>query len=231
MTNYAQLIYPEDKGNPYPAKFANYLYERFMSSSAQGERKILDIGCSRGQALNNFKKIDDNLDLYGVDLRNEGTYDNITFKACNLESEPSPFEDNTFDIVYSKSVLEHVFNTGNFISEAHRVLKPGGVCVMLAPDWRSQQSYFWDDYTHVKPFTRKGLRDCLIMHDFEKVDCEYFYQLPFLWKRPYLGFIPKIVSILPQSFKWKSKEERNTKDRKFIRFCKEQMLLVYGLKS
>ena len=52
-----------------------------------------------------------------------------------------------------------------------------------------------------------------MMHDFEKVDCEYFYQLPFLWKKPFLSFVPKIVSILPQSFKWKSKEERNTKDR------------------
>ena len=131
------------------------------------------------------------------------------------------FEDNTFDFVYSKSVLEHVFNTENYIQESYRVLKPGGLFIGLTPDWRSQRKFFWDDYTHVRPFTRKGLRDCLRMQDFEDADCEYFYQLPFVWKTPSLSFVPKLISILPDSLKWKDNEQRNTKDRKIIRFSPE----------
>ena len=132
--------------------------------------------------------------------------------------------------MYSKSVLEHLTNTDNFVSESFRVLKPGGVFVGLTPDWDSQRRIFWDDYTHVKPFTRKGLRDCLIIYGLDKVDCEYFYQLPFIWEYPYLEFIPKAISLLPDSLKWKDREQRNTKDRKLIRFSKEKMLLAYGNK-
>ena len=79
--------------------------------------------------------------------------------------------------------------------------------------------------------TRKGLRDALRIHGFENADCEYFFQLPFIWKYPWLSFIPAVVSLLPDFLKWKDKEQRNTKDRKLIRFSKEKMLLVYGAKS
>lgn len=229
MSNYTETIYPEDKANTYPQKLGNYIYERFFSVFNIDKPKILDIGCNTGTALKCFKENNSNLDLYGLDIRDENV-EGVTFKECDLEKEKIPFEDNSFDFVYSKSVLEHVFNTDNFVSEALRVLKPGGCFVALTPDWRSQQSIFWDDYTHVKPFTRKGLRDALIIHGFDKVDCEYFYQLPFLWKYPVLSFIPKMISILPDWMKWKDREQRNTKDRKLIRFSKEKMLLVYGTK-
>ena len=230
MSNYETLIYPSDEKNPYPQKLANHIYEKFMNNPKSESRKILDIGCCRGDALKRLKKNDENLELYGIDIRDEDTYDDITFKTCNLESEKIPFEDNTFDFVYSKSVLEHVFNTENYIQESYRVLKPGGLFIGLTPDWKSQRKFFWDDYTHVRPFTRKGLRDCLRMHDFEDADCEYFYQLPFIWENPSLSFVPKLVSFLPDSFKWKDNEQRNTKDRKIIRFSKEKMLLSYGTK-
>lgn len=228
MSNYTKTIYPEDKNNSYPQKLGNYLYKRFFSNSDITKPKILDIGCCTGKALKCFGENQD-FDLYGIDVRDEEV-DGITFKECNLEKEKIPFEDNTFDFVYSKSVLEHVFNTDNFVSESLRVLKPGGTFVSLTPDWASQQSIFWDDYTHVKPFTRKGLRDALIIHGFENADCEYFYQLPFTWKYSWLSIIPKIVSLLPDFLKWKDREQRNTKDRKLIRFSKEKMLLAYGTK-
>tara|TARA_R110002096_G_scaffold244371_2_gene436584 strand:- start:2175 stop:2873 length:699 start_codon:yes stop_codon:yes gene_type:complete len=230
MSNYAELIYPNDEKNSYPQKLSNYIYDRFMWDGQGQTRKILDIGCCRGDALRRIKKNDSDLELFGVDLRDEDTYEDVEFKTCNLETESLPFEDNTFDFVYSKSVLEHVVNTENYIKESFRVLKPGGIFIGLTPDWKSQRKFFWDDWTHVRPFTRKGLRDCLRMFDFENADCEYFYQLPFVWEVPMLSFIPKIVSLLPDSLKWKDSEQRNTKDRKLIRFSKEKMLLSYGVK-
>ena len=112
-----------------------------------------------------------------------------------------------------------------------RVLKPGGIFVALTPDWKSQQSFFWDDYTHVKPFTQKGLRDVLKIHGFKEVNCELFYQLPFLWKYFWLKPVILLISLLPGFLKWKDNEQRNTKDRKLIRFSKEKMLLAYGRKD
>jgi hypothetical protein len=75
------------------------------------------------------------------------------------------------------------------------------------------------------------LRDALRINGFKQADCEYFYQLPFVWKYPFLKFIPKLIDFFtPECLKWKDKEQRNTKDRKLIRFSKEQMLLSYGRK-
>ncbi len=230
MSKYAEIIYPKDEKNQYPTQLSEYLYNRFIRDYECTETpKILDIGCCTGKALKLFGAQGD-LELHGVDIRDEDV-EGIQFKTCNIETEQLPYPDNYFDFIYSKSVLEHVVNTQNFLNESMRVLKPGGVFIGLTPDWKSQQSIFWDDYTHVKPFTRKGLRDALRIHDYEHADCEYFYQLPFIWKYPTLRFIPKLVALLPDSWKWKDSEQRNTKDRKLIRFSKEKMLLSYGRKK
>jgi len=229
MSKYAEIIYPKDDKNQYPFKLSKYIYDRFMSRQQLNRKpKILDIGCSTGKALKRFNDCGE-FELYGIDIRDEHV-DGIEFKTCDIEKEKIPFPDDYFDFVYSKSVLEHVRNTDNFIEESFRVLRPGGMFIGLTPDWHSQYKYFWDDYTHVKPFTRKGLRDCLLIHGFEDSDCEYFYQLPFIWRFPQLLFIPKLISLLPDSLKWKTLEQRNTKDRKIIRFSKEKMLLSYGTK-
>ena len=229
MSTYAAVIYPKDEGNTYPQKLCNHISERFFNTTDNKKSRLLDIGCCKGTALRSFSHTGD-FDLFGIDIRNEDV-DGIEFKSCNLEEEKIPYPDNFFDFIYSKSVLEHVVNTDNFLNEALRTLKPGGRAVFLTPDWGSQYKYFWDDYTHVKPFTRKSLRDALLIHGYENVACEYFYQLPFVWKYPFLKFIPKIISILPDYFKWKTTEQRNTKDRKLIRFSKEKMLLVSATKE
>ena len=226
MTLYTETIYPEDSTNEYPKRLSAHLSERFFNRKEKS--KILDIGCCTGKSLKLFGETGD-FELYGVDIRDEEV-EGINFKQCNIESDWIPYPDNYFDFVYSKSVLEHVRNTDNFLSESYRVLKPGGIFVGLTPDWKSQSDFFWDDYTHVKPFTLKGLRDALTIHKFKNASCEYFLQLPFTWKYPYLSFIPKLISLLPDFLKWKDSEQRNTKDRKLIRFSKEKMLLSYGTK-
>jgi len=72
----------------------------------------------------------------------------------------------------------------------------------------------------------------MLILGFEKVDCEYFYQLPFLWSRPWLNILPVMISsVFPDFLKWKTREHRNTKDNKLIRFSKEKMLLCYGTKG
>jgi ubiquinone/menaquinone biosynthesis C-methylase UbiE len=168
---------------------------------------------------------------YGVDLREVGS-DGIEVRRCNVEREDIPFEDNSFDYVFSKSLLEHVANTDHLLSNVYRVLKHGGKFVCMTPDWKSQISHFFDDYTHVHPFTRKSLRDALAINGFQDTSCEIFYQLPFVWNRTYLKFIPMFISaVTTQSMKWKNEHERNGEDRKLIRFSKELMLLACGNKA
>jgi ubiquinone/menaquinone biosynthesis C-methylase UbiE len=51
--------------------------------------------------------------------------------AYHADAENLPFQDSSFDIVYSNGVLHHSENTDQCIDEVHRVLKPGGIAVIM----------------------------------------------------------------------------------------------------
>ena len=235
MPNYLETIYfTEEYGkNDYPQKLCDYIYDEYFKEYIKRNNlkkpEILDIGSGKGNHLVGFSRL--GTEAHGLDKRDEclKVLENFDIRECDIEKERFPFEDNFFDFVFSKSVLEHVKNTDNFLKEALRVLKPNGIAVMLTPDWRSQRKFFWDDYTHVKAFTRKSLQNAMKINRFSEVECKYFLQLPFIWKYPFLKFVPKIISILPDLLKWKDREE--SQPRKLIRFSKEKMLLAVGVKK
>lgn len=222
-TNYFVNEYAPDK---YPQKLCNFLTEHYFKNSEN--KLLLDIGSGKGNHLVGFSR--NGMIVKGLDKRKEciDVLSGFDIRECNIEKDRFPFEDNYFDFVFSKSVLEHVYNTENIIKETYRILKPGGITVQLTPDWATDYMHFWDDPTHVKPFTKKGLNQAFILQDFIEVECNGFYQLPFLWKHPNLKFIIGIISLLPDRFKWKDKEER--KQCVLIRHSKERMLLLSARK-
>ncbi len=61
----------------------------------------------------------------------------ISSRFVSAMGEDIPFESNSFDIVYSTSVLEHVKNPEQVISESIRVLKPGGLLQFVVPNYGS----------------------------------------------------------------------------------------------
>lgn len=224
--SYLETIYPEDLKNSYPKRLCDYLINRFWTS--ENCENILDIGCGRGIQL---KHLCESLSARGFGVDEEIVKSSeFEIRECDFESERLPFEDNFFDLIFSKSVCEHVRNTENFFSETYRVLKPGGVFICITPDWASQMKNFYDDFTHVQPFTIKSMKNCMKIYGFDVQCCEYFYQLPFVWKHSWMKIFPPIISLLPDSLKWKNENMVNTKDRKLIRFSKEKMILAVGLK-
>lgn len=225
--NYSKL---EDGKHDYPQKLCDYITKAFFMKHCDIEnKKILDVGSGKGNHLISFARA--GMSPVGLDKRSEciKARNDIKIVGCDIENQPFPFENNTFDFVFSKSVCEHVNNTEGFFRESSRVLKKGGLGLFMTPDWASQSDHFWDDYTHVRPFTRKALQNALRMNGFKSVNCEYFLQLPFIWKFPALKFLTSILSLAPQSWKWKDKEE--SQFRPLIRFSKEKMLLAVGIKN
>src|SRR5206468_3266999 len=69
--------------------------------------------------------------------------------------EPLPFEDDRFDAVVLKDLLEHVEDPVGVVREVRRVVRSGGQVFASSPD---AQRWVWDDYTHRRPFTRKAFR-------------------------------------------------------------------------
>lgn len=93
-------------------------------------RKVLEAGCGTGLILQRVAEIAD--EAVGIDLspgmlahaRNRG------LKCVEGDLCKIPFDDNSFDTVYSFKVLPHVMKIKAAIKEMSRVLKPGGYLVL-----------------------------------------------------------------------------------------------------
>ena len=144
----------------------------------------------------NFKNL--NLETYGIDLSQEASKykPELNIRVCDVEQEKFPFRDDLFDVVFSKSFLEHLYYPERFGQEAYRVLKPGGLFLCLVPDWETEYKIFFDDYTHRTPFTKVGLDDYCKIIGFEKTEVFKFRQLPIVWRYPMLNFVCAMISPL-----------------------------------
>ncbi|HEY7502230.1 MAG TPA: class I SAM-dependent methyltransferase [Vicinamibacterales bacterium] len=73
--------------------------------------------------------------------------------------------DATCDVVYADQVLEHmsgIDKAREFVAEALRVLRPGGVLFVVVPDYLKERTFFWDvDYTHNFVTTERRVRQLL----------------------------------------------------------------------
>lgn len=75
----------------------------------------------------------------------------------------SRFPDGSFDRVVASNLLEHLERpmADLLLSEAMRVLRPGGRLVLIQPNFRLNPNEYFDDYTHVAIYTDRSLRDFL----------------------------------------------------------------------
>jgi ubiquinone/menaquinone biosynthesis C-methylase UbiE len=99
-------------------------------------RRVLEVGVGQGTDLVQFAK--SGADVYGIDI----TPRHLEIAARNFEvrglkahlqhaaAASLPFDNNSFDAVYSFGVLHHTDNPELSLSECHRVLKPGGNLIL-----------------------------------------------------------------------------------------------------
>ncbi len=95
-------------------------------------KRVLEIGCGMGATAAALAR--NGLDLSAVDITPTAIEQTTTrFKQLGLvadirqaDAEQLPFDDNTFDLVWSWGVIHHSANMQQIIHEIHRTLKPGG---------------------------------------------------------------------------------------------------------
>jgi len=95
-------------------------------------KRVLEIGCGAGAHAMLLAKA--GADLTAVDLTEQAIgLTRRRFEVFGLEgdirqadAEELPFEDDTFDLVWSWGVIHASANMQNAVDQIHRVLKPGG---------------------------------------------------------------------------------------------------------
>jgi ubiquinone/menaquinone biosynthesis C-methylase UbiE len=98
---------------------------------------VLEVGCGLGTDGAQFAKAGAN--YTGIDLTDAAVeLARKRFELFDLrgnfqaaDAEKLPFEDQSFDLVYSHGVLHHTPDTRQAIREIHRVLVPGGRAVVM----------------------------------------------------------------------------------------------------
>jgi 2-polyprenyl-3-methyl-5-hydroxy-6-metoxy-1,4-benzoquinol methylase len=104
--------------------------------------KLLDLGCAPGHI--GIVLDDLGYEIHGIDMNQlwEETYPDrkwltqLRVQALNIENEPLPFPDASFDGALFTEVLEHIAITPpvSILKEFARVLKPGAVLLLTTPN-------------------------------------------------------------------------------------------------
>lgn len=132
--------------------------------------RLLDIGAGRGSFVREARAA--GFDAIGLDMEPGAiaVWSETRLPGVVADGFRAPFAAGVFDLVRLKEVLEHVEDPLALVKEARRLLRPGGIFLAHVPTPYSQLypvGNFWDDYTHVRPMSRLGLRRLLADGGFE----------------------------------------------------------------
>lgn len=97
--------------------------------------------------------------------------DGYDFRIADLNKDPLPFDDDSFDLIVCNHVIEHLQDGVTFFGECVRVCRPGGYIYLAAPSERSlllpgfpfaydqfHSLSFYDDPTHIgRPWSPQAL--------------------------------------------------------------------------
>lgn len=122
-----------------------------LYGTVKPDEKVLDFGCGAGSVVKNLR--DDGYDAYGCDINFKSDENEQALQMQvqvqvqmqeqgflrKISTEPYllPFDDNSFSVVISDQVFEHVSDYQTVLAEIRRVMKPGGVSLHIFPSrWR-----------------------------------------------------------------------------------------------
>ncbi len=127
----------------------------------EGCDRIAELGCSTGYMLEDLRNSFPHSELIGVDMiasglskAHQAVPGALLFLAdmCDL-----PFEDGCMDVVVSLNALEHIPDDIQALGEIKRILRPGGLAVIVVPYGPN----LYDDYDtylgHERRYARKEL--------------------------------------------------------------------------
>lgn len=112
--------------------------QKFIAPSITiNTQSILDVGCGSGIITATLSKLYPNISITGLDLSEErfnhekqahSNLDNLTFVKANAKK--MPFDNEQFDIVFIRFLLEYCQSPLSIIKEMTRITKPNGFVIL-----------------------------------------------------------------------------------------------------
>jgi len=159
--------------------FAAFRYRDSIQFIPNG--KGLDIGCGNGQFIRSMNSL--GWDFQGVE------FNSTAVKACRAiglkvfrgNLNDADFDDNSFDLITSRHVIEHIPAPDGFMNEIFRILKKGGRLVIETPNSRAlgrkwfKENWFADDVPrHLILYSPANINMLTKRHGFQMISMRLF---------------------------------------------------------
>lgn len=135
---YHDQIYDKRYASKYPIrKYAHWTQLNSIADLVEPGESVLDAGCGEGMLL--WKMAERGADVSGLDISRPNLDATKKFldekgvqdvKLVQGDLEKMPFEDNSFDVVASSHVLEHLPDFDQGLAEIHRVTKKRAIIAL-----------------------------------------------------------------------------------------------------
>ena len=202
------------RGNPELEDVFKGSIDRFseIAWALQDAHRVLDVGAGHGLLLSFLTELGHEchaLDVQDQPTAHPDTYGKVVvFHPCNVEADPIPYPDESFDAVVCCQVLEHFTHSHlPAMKEIRRVLRPGGIVEVDVPNAASFRN------------RSRILRGKHITYDYEE---HYLYATPILYKgmsfyprRHNREFTREDLNILLRAAGFRDIEVRFLKSRRF----------------
>jgi 2-polyprenyl-3-methyl-5-hydroxy-6-metoxy-1,4-benzoquinol methylase len=181
--------------------------------------RVLEVGCGYGYFLN--CALEAGYDAYGIDLSPEAVkqaaerHPGRVFLG-SLEEVPE-IQEQQYDVIFGSHLIEHLTSPGAFLETASRLLRPGGLIVMVTPNIKSLLARVsgrrWVSFKipeHVSYYDPATITTLLTRADFtvRAIDPAYqYYALPFVTSRV-RELLDPLSRLIPPFERWKFLRDR-----------------------
>lgn len=196
-------IYNDRYASGYREKISGYEFARWSALehfvgnviNATKKARVLDYGSGSGLHINLWKQLFPESKLYFTDISTvaieklKSKYPEFQNNTCMIKDNQTPYSDNSFDIVISVEVMEHVENLDDYLREVYRILKTGGKFIWTTPCGnkfsiehlyshkrklveKTSEGYIrwkWEDPTHIRRLKSAEINSILLQRGFSKV--------------------------------------------------------------
>jgi SAM-dependent methyltransferase len=145
----------------------------FSLLGCDGRAEFLDLGCDDGALTIELAEEINTYKVYGVEIVPErirlAEEKAIKVKSFDLNHK-FVFDDGSFDVVHANQVIEHLYDSDNFLAEIYRVLRPGGYAIISTENASSWCNIFagimgWQIFSLTNFSSRRqGIGNPLALH-------------------------------------------------------------------
>lgn len=171
--------------------------------------KVLELGSGHGELAKSLLSKVPNLTCADNSQKYVNSLKKAGFKAVQSDfNQKLPFKSNSFDLIISLEVIEHLIEAETFLSEIHRILKSNGSLIISTPNiawWGYRLSCLKGsppkkEGYHFRFFTHQTLTKLISKSGYEITRSNSFTTIPYLNRilpnpiHPTINFWPNFLA-------------------------------------